>query len=129
MRTELSPAPTDAMAIAAAAQARAKPAEPAASPPASPGASGPAHPRVMPMSASQSSPRRAPTVWRAVRRAAAWLRHVQDEQVLMWEIWWQANRASVPSSGPLTWVSTLDGHRLAGSHLPVPGRAQTGGSS
>jgi hypothetical protein len=55
----------------------------------------------------------------AVRRAAAALRHIHREQNLMWELWWQANRASVPSSGPLTWVLTLDGHRLAGCHLPT----------
>ena len=47
----------------------------------------------------------------------------------MWELWWQANRATVPSDGPLTWVLTLDGHRLAGSDLPVPPNAATGGTS
>lgn len=46
----------------------------------------------------------------------------------MWELWWQANRATVPSDGPLTWVLTLDGHRLAGSDLPVPPNAATGGT-
>jgi hypothetical protein len=42
------------------------------------------------------------------------------EQITMWEAWWQANRAAVPQTGPLTWVLTLDAPRLAGSHLPAP---------
>ena len=33
------------------------------------------------------------------------------------------NRATVPSTGPLRWVLTLDGNRLAGSHLPAPHHA------
>ena len=41
----------------------------------------------------------------------------------MWELWWQASRESAPSTGPLRWVLTLDGHRLAGSHLPAPHHA------
>ncbi len=63
------------------------------------------------------------TLRRAVRRAAAAPRHVHREQTLMWELWWQANRATVPSGGPLRWVLTLDEHRLAGSHLPAPHHA------
>lgn len=59
-------------------------------------------------------------LWRVARRAAVALRHVHREQILMWELWWQANRATVPSAGPLRWVLTLDGHRLAGSYLPAP---------
>jgi len=55
----------------------------------------------------------------AARRSAAGLQHVDREHALMWELWWQASRASVPSTGPLTWVLTLDGHRLAGCHLPA----------
>ena len=35
----------------------------------------------------------------APRRGGAW--HVYREQTLMWELWWQANRATVPSTGPL----------------------------
>jgi hypothetical protein len=56
--------------------------------------------------------------WRAVGRAAAALGRLHYEQVHMWELWLQANRASVPEDGPLTWVLTLDGYRLGGSHLP-----------
>lgn len=66
-------------------------------------------------------------VWPAMCRAAALLLTVHGEQARMWEIWWQANRATVPGLGPLTWVSTLDGYRLAGGHLPAPCGTGTGG--
>jgi hypothetical protein len=66
-------------------------------------------------------------VWRAARRAAAALKHVHDEQTLMWELQWQSSRAAVPETSPLTWVPTLDGPRLAGSHLPVPDDTTAGG--
>jgi hypothetical protein len=69
---------------------------------------------------------RQPTAWRAVRRAAAAVRHIHREQALMWDLWWQAGRASAPSNGLLRWVPTLDGHRLAGSHLPAADPAGTG---
>jgi len=83
---------------------------------------------VITMTVSQHTARTPPatigaTLWRAVRRAASALRHVHCEQTLMWELWCQANRATVPSTGPLRWVLTLDGHRLAGSHLPAPHHA------
>ena len=63
--------------------------------------------------------------WRAVRGAIRVLRHVHDEQVRAGEILCQASRAlPEPRTGPLTWVRTLDGYQLAGSHLPDPsGRA------
>ena len=32
-------------------------------------------------------------------------------------------RAAVPAEGPLRWVLTLDGRRLAGPHLPASGGA------
>ena len=80
------------------------------------------------MTVSQHTPRTPPptigaTLRRAVRRAAAALWHVHREQTLMWELWWQANRETVPGTGQLRWVLTLDGHRLAGSHLPAPHHA------
>ncbi len=46
---------------------------------------------------------------RASRRAAAALWHVHREQTLAWELWWQASRATVPSTGPLRWVLTPTG--------------------
>jgi len=66
-------------------------------------------------------------VWRAICRAAAYVATIHREQSLMWDAWWQANRVSGPDSGALTWVLTLNGHRLAGSHLPASGEARTGG--
>ena len=67
---------------------------------------------------------RQPAIWRLVRGAASGLRALHREQTAMWEVWWQAGRATVPSDGPLTWVLALDGHRLAGSYLPNrPGTA------
>ena len=59
-------------------------------------------------------------LWRAVCRAARALGRLHSEQVQGWEVWAQANRAAVPAEeGPLRWVATLDGRRLAGSHLPA----------
>ena len=63
---------------------------------------------------------RQPAIWRVVRGVAAALRTLHREQTLMWELWWQANRATVPRTGPLTWVLALDGHRVAGNHFPTP---------
>ena len=62
------------------------------------------------------------------RRVAAALRHINAEQTLMWELSWQAGRATVPKTGPLTWVPTLDGYRLAGDHLPTSDDIRTGGT-
>ena len=56
---------------------------------------------------------------RAVCRAARALGRLHAEQVQAWEVWAQANRATVPAEGPLRWVPTLDGRRLAGRHLPA----------
>jgi hypothetical protein len=56
--------------------------------------------------------------WRAVCRAACAVGRIHYDQVHMWDAWLAANRASVPEEGPLTWVLTLDGYRLGGSHLP-----------
>jgi hypothetical protein len=58
-------------------------------------------------------------LWRAVRRAARALGHLHADQAYAWEVWAQAGRASVPAEGPLRWVLTLDGRRLAGRHLPA----------
>ena len=83
------------------------------------------------MTASARTRRRFAGVWPAVCRAATLLLAVHGEQARMWEIWWQANRATVPESesGSLAWVLTLDGYRLAGDHLPTTGDAKTGGRS
>ena len=60
---------------------------------------------------------------RAVCRAARTLGRLHAEQVQAWEVLAQANRAAVPAEGPLRWVLTLDGRRLAGRHLPASGGA------
>jgi hypothetical protein len=56
---------------------------------------------------------------RAMRRAASAIRKARDEQVYMWECFWLSNRA-VPTAttGPLSWIPSLDGYRLSGSYLP-----------
>jgi hypothetical protein len=78
------------------------------------------------MTASQPNLRHAAAVWRAARRAAAALRAIHDEQVLMWELFCQSSRVAIERTGPLAWTPSLDGRRLTGSHLPVPGDVGTG---
>jgi hypothetical protein len=72
------------------------------------------------MTASEHTRGRFPGLWRAVRPGAAALRPTRAEQITMWEAWRQADRAAVTQTGPLTWVLTVDGPRLADSHLPAP---------
>ena len=72
------------------------------------------------MTATQSTQRRGATLWRAAGRAAAALRAIHDEQVLMWELFWQSSRAPADRAGPLSWTPSLDGPRLTGRHLPSP---------
>ena len=63
--------------------------------------------------------RRSAGWWRAVCRAARAFSRLHAEQVYGWEVWAQVNRTSVPAEGPLRWVPTLHGRRLAGSELPA----------
>jgi hypothetical protein len=74
------------------------------------------------MKQTRSQPLRRPaaSVRRTARRAAGALRAIHDEQILMWEAWWSANRVPVDRAGPLTWTPSLDGPRLTGSHLHIP---------
>jgi len=72
------------------------------------------------MTATQSTQRHGATWWRAACRAAAALRAIHDEQVLMWELVWQSSRVPVDRAGPLAWTPSLDGPRLTGRHLPSP---------
>ena len=61
---------------------------------------------------------------RTVIRAVAMAHH---EQVRMWEcILLTSGAAPLTAAGPLRWVRSLDGDRLAGSHLPAQDRAGTG---
>ncbi len=71
------------------------------------------------MAASQHTGGRFGDIWRAVCRALAALGYTHAQQLQTRETWWQANRAAGPGTGPLTWVHTSDGYRLAGSHLPA----------
>ena len=54
---------------------------------------------MIPMSVSQhtsrSQARRSPVIVQAVRRGARVLKHTYDEQSLMWEGFWRANRFPV----------------------------------
>jgi hypothetical protein len=77
------------------------------------------------MTATQSTQRRGATLWRAACRAAAAMRAIHDEQVLMWELVWQSSRVPVDRAGPLAWTPSLDGPGLTGHHLPGPDEPQT----
>jgi len=70
------------------------------------------------MTVSQPAHHRAEAAWLTVRRAAAALRAIHDEQVLRWDLFWQSSRAPVDRPGPLAWTPSLDRPRLTGSHLP-----------
>ena len=60
------------------------------------------------------------TVIRAVRMA-------HHEQVSMWECVLLTSGAAPPTAaGPLRWVPSLGGYRLAGSHLPAQEPSETG---
>ncbi len=73
------------------------------------------------MTAAQSTQRHGAALWRAACRAAAALRSIHHEQVLMWELSWQSSRVPVDRAGPLAWTPSLDGPQLTGRHLPSPG--------
>jgi hypothetical protein len=76
------------------------------------------------MTATQSTQRQGATLWRAACRAAAALRAIHDEQVLMCALLWQSSRVPVDRAGPLAWQASLDGPRLTGRHLPSPDEPQ-----
>jgi hypothetical protein len=97
---------------------------------------GPAHRRPAPrtaqthevilMKAGQPTRRHAAAVWRIIRCAAAALRAVHDEQVLMWEVFGRSSRVLPDRDGALAWVPSLDGPRLTGDQLPIPDDAGVG---
>ena len=61
---------------------------------------------------------------RAVIRAVTMAHH---EQVYAWEcVLLTSGAAPLTAAGPLRWVRSLDGHRLAGRHLPAQDPAETG---
>ena len=68
--------------------------------------------------------RRLWPVVRTVIRAAGIAHH---EQVRMWECILETSGAvPLTAAGPLRWVRSLDGYRLAGSHVPARDPAETG---
>jgi hypothetical protein len=66
-------------------------------------------------------------LWPAVRMVIRAVQMAHHEQVRMWEcILLTSGAAPLTAAGPLRWVPSLGGDRLAGSHLPAPGPGQTG---
>jgi hypothetical protein len=66
-------------------------------------------------------------LWLAVRTVIRAVRLAHDEQVRMWEcVLLTSGVAPLTAAGPLRWVRSLDGYRLAGSHLPAQDPSQTG---
>ena len=68
------------------------------------------------MATSQPTRPQVAALWRTARRAVAVLRAIHDQQVLMWELFWQSSRVAIERTGPLAWTPSLDGPRP-----PTPG--------
>jgi len=67
--------------------------------------------------------RRLPLAIRTVIHAVSMAHH---EQVSMWEcVLLTSGAAPLTAAGPLRWVSSLSGYRLAGSHLPAQDPSET----
>ena len=65
-------------------------------------------------------------LWLAVRTVIRVVTMAHHEQVRMWEcILETSGTAPLTAAGPLRWVRSLDGYRLAGRHLPVQDPAET----
>ena len=65
--------------------------------------------------------------WLAVQTVIRAVRMAHHEQVRMWEcVLLTSGAAPLTAAGPLRWVPSLDGHRLAGSHLPAQDPSETG---
>ena len=59
-------------------------------------------------------------LWLAVRTVIRAVTMAHHEQVRMWEcVLLTSGAAPLTAAGPLRWVGSLDGYRLAGSHLPT----------
>ena len=66
-------------------------------------------------------------LWRAVRPVIRAVQMAHHEQVRTWEcILLTSGAAPLTAAGPLRWVPSLGGDRLAGSHLPAQDPSQTG---
>ena len=59
-------------------------------------------------------------LWLAVRTVIRAVKMAHHEQVYAWEcVLLPSGAAPLTAAGPLRWVRSLDGYRLAGSHLPA----------
>jgi hypothetical protein len=66
-------------------------------------------------------------LWLAVRTMIRAVQMAHHEQVSMWECVLLTSGASpLTAAGPLRWVPSLGGYRLAGSHLPAQDPSETG---
>ena len=66
-------------------------------------------------------------LWLAVRMVIRVVRMAHEEQVRMWECLLLISGAAPPTAAdPLRWVPSLNGYRLAGSHLPAQDPSETG---
>ena len=66
-------------------------------------------------------------LWLAVLTVIRAVRMAQHEQVSMWEcVLLTTGTAPLTAAGPLRWVPSLGGYRLAGSHLPAQDPSETG---
>jgi hypothetical protein len=66
-------------------------------------------------------------LWLVVRMVIRAVTMAHDEQVCMWEcLLLTSGAAPLTAAGPLRWVDSLGGYRLAGSHLPAQDPSQTG---
>ena len=65
-------------------------------------------------------------LWLAVRAVIRAVQMAHHEQVSAWEcILLTSGAAPLTAAGPLRWVRSLDGDRLAGRHLPAQDPAET----
>jgi hypothetical protein len=65
-------------------------------------------------------------LWLVVRMVFRAVKMAHHEQVSMWEcVLLTSGAAPLTAAGPLRWVPSLSGYRLAGSHLPAQGPSET----
>jgi hypothetical protein len=66
-------------------------------------------------------------LWLAIRTVIRVVKMAHEEQVHMWEcVLLTSGAAPLSAAGPLRWVPSLGGYRLAGSHLPAQDPSETG---
>ena len=66
-------------------------------------------------------------LWLAVRMVIRAVKMAHHEQVCMWEcVLLTSGVAPLTAAGPLRWVPSLGGYRLAGSHLLAQDPSETG---